>query len=71
MSDVVQVALIAAIPGIGAVILGWRNQRTLAAGDKKLDVIHEVTNSNLTKALARIDGLESLIVKLTGKEAPK
>ena len=68
MSDIVTTALMASIAptlaAVAAVIVSIRNSG-------KLVEIHTLTNSTLSKALARIDNLEKLILGLTGKEAPK
>lgn len=38
---------------------------------RKLDVIHELTNSTLAAAHSRIQMLETIVTGLTGKKAPE
>lgn len=68
MSDVVLVALIAAVPATIGAIVSWVN-------GQKANSIHKLVNSQLSAvkaelvgALIKIEDLQDLIVKLTARE---
>lgn len=57
MSDVVIIAIVAAIPStIGVVISGWNN--------RKLAVVHEAVNGGMAAAREEISTLKAEIVRL-------
>lgn len=73
MTERVKVALIGAIaPTIAAAAIILTGQVNHATNGKKLDVIHDQTNSTLTTANARITALEDTIKALVAQRvAPK
>lgn len=83
MSDTVFIAIVAAIATavpllftqIVALIIGLRSQARqetkIDNADKKLDSIHEQTNSNLTEQKAQIKALNDRIEELIREKAEK
>jgi hypothetical protein len=81
MTETMVTHLIAAIPptiaALGAIYISRRNGKMVASTAEKLDGVHELVNSNLTKvktdlelANTRVKRLEEMIVKLTGANTP-
>ncbi len=64
MTDVLIVGLVASFPpslvGAAALVSSLKNR-------KKLEEVHVLVNSRLTKALEKIDSLELKLQKLTGQ----
>ena len=59
MSDLVWVAIIAAVPPILTVLLAtWLQSRSLG---RKVDAVHALANDRLTKALEKIQELQRIL----------
>lgn len=58
MSDVVWVAIVAAMAPTGTVVLAWWQQH------KQLTQVHQIVNSRLDQALAKISELEKELYHL-------